>query len=556
MRYAPALAALAASAALVCLTVQLRAQTTPTAAYMTVDVVLENEGRRGQPLAATDFEIVDSGEVRTIDAARLETGGTRAIAIFLDEYHVEAGAAERARLALAQFVQSDVRDNDTLIVVKPLDPLHAITPSRDRTAVLQAIATFEGRKGNYEPRSEFERNFLSRNPATADVSRAQVVTSALQALATKLGESPSARKALILVSEGFRSPTARAVVYAANRAGVAVHALDPNQEPGENESTLEMIATQTSGAASLNQPSLAPLLAQAIADLDRHYVITYQAAGHADGKFHPVEVRVKRPGVRVRARTGYWAPVQLTPAASRLRTIPTLGARPSRSSPYIRPWIGMSRGASGLTSVTVTWEAGAAPPRNRQLTWVNVKATNTDGKVLIDNRIDGGRNRVRFDAAPGYVALEMTLHTEAADPLDTDYRSLVVPDLRVMKPTIATPQVFRARTARGFAELNAETDPVPTSARSFSRTERLLLRVPVYGPDGSEPAVSATLLNRSGDRMRDLPVLSADAGAGIFQFDLLLSSLAPGEYRVQLTATFSGVQPVEVRELLNLTVTN
>jgi hypothetical protein len=346
------------------------------------------------------------------------------------------------------------------------------------------------------------------------------------------------------------------VVSAANRNSVAIHALDPTQEPGENESTLEMLASQTSGSSSLNQVNLAPLLAQALADLDRHYVVTYRSAGFADGKFHPVDVRVKRQGLRVRARTGYWAPVALTPAAAALRPMPAMRFRPAHSSPYIRPWIGMSRSASGLTSVTVTWERGADPPRNRQLTAVNVKAMATDGRILFDDRVDAGRNRVRFDAPPGYVALEMTLHAGASDPLDTDYRSLSVPDLRVTKATIATPQVFRARTARGFSELSTEADPVPVASRRFSRAERLLLRVPVYGPDGSAPILSALLLNRGGDRMRELPVLSTDPGSGVFQFDLPLSSLAPGEYQVQLTATIPGANASDVRETLTLNVTN
>jgi hypothetical protein len=150
----------------------------------------------------------------------------------------------------------------------------------------------------------------------------------------------------------------------------------------------------------------------------------------------------------------------------------------------------------------------------------------------------------------------MTLHAGASDPLDTDYRSLSVPDLRVTKATIATPQVFRARTARGFSELSTEADPVPVASRRFSRAERLLLRVPVYGPDGSAPVLSALLLNRGGDRMRELPVLSTDPASGVFQFDLPLSSLAPGEYQVQLTATIPGANASDVRETLTLNVTN
>jgi len=95
--------------AVVCLTIGVRAQTPAPASYITLDVVVENEGKKGQSLATADFEVVDSGEIRPLDDVRLETGGSRAIAIFLDEYHVQAGAAERVREALAQFVQTEVR---------------------------------------------------------------------------------------------------------------------------------------------------------------------------------------------------------------------------------------------------------------------------------------------------------------------------------------------------------------------------------------------------------------------------------------------------------------
>ena len=143
------------------------------------------------------------------------------------------------------------------------------------------------------------------------------------------------------------------------------------------------------------------------------------------------------------------------------------------------------------------------------------------------------------------------------DPIDTDYRSVVVPDLRVARPTIATPQVFRTRTARGFAELSAEADPAPVASRSFSRTERLLLRVPVDGPEGTEPVLSAILLNRGGDRMRELPVLSEDVASGASSNSTCLFRRSrPANTGVQLTATIPDAAASEVREILTLSVTN
>ncbi len=527
---------------------------------ITLDIVVTDaKARPIKDLKPADFELVDSGEGRPVENVRLQAGGSRVLAIFLDEYHVQTGdSTVRARAALTQFVHTQLRDGDTIAVMKPLDPLNAISLTQDRNTVLQAIATFEGRKGDYAARSTFEENFISRDPGTAEVSRAQVVTSALQALATRLGEKGSARKALILVSEGFSPALPRVIVYAANRHGVAIHSIDPHSEPAQNESTLRTLADQTGGSASINQVDLSPVLNQAVADLDGHYVITYQAAGHADGKFHPVQIRVKRTGAQTRARSGYWAanPAPTAATTSRAATL-LLPFRPTHASPYIRPWIGMSRGPDGLTSVTVTWEAGEAPPRNQRVTSVALKAMAPDGRVLFQNRIGAGAVRLaKFDTPPGYLALEMAIHSSSGAALDTDYRALSVPNLQVKKPTFATPQFLRTLTARAFAEVSANADAIPVASRTFSRAERLLVRIPVYGPGETTPIVSATLLNRRGIPMRELHRLPADLPPGVVQFDLSLSSLAPGEYRVELVAANAQAPRDETRETLIFRVTN
>jgi VWFA-related protein len=528
---------------------------------VTLDVIVtDTKSRPVNDLRPGDLDLVDAGEPRAVDAVRLEQSTGRVIGIFLDEFHVRSGEpTRRARAVLMQLVNAILRDGDEVAIVKPLDPLHAIAFTRDRDLIRSIIAAFEGHAGDYTPRSEFERNFMSRDPRTAETTRAQVVSAALQSLARRLGDQAPGRKSLIFVSEGFRPAQPRAIIYAANRNGVALYPLDPDPEPTDDESMLRSIADQTGGTASINDADLGPAITQAIADLDHYFVLSFTRSGPEDGRFHPVQVRIKRPGVQARVRSGYWAPDAALAAAVAKAAAPknTLPFRPSHSSSYIRPWIGMSRGPDGLTNVTVTWEPGVAPPRNQRLVSVVVKAMTNDGAVLFEQRVGpGDAERASFNAPPGYVALEMALQSSSGAALDTDYRSISVPNLQVVRPTFATPQVLRTRTARDFAEVSQNPNAIPVAARAFSRTERLLIRTPVYGPGGSSPIVVARLLNRRGIPMRELNVVQAPLAAGIIQFDVPLASLAPDEYRIELVAANANGPKDEAKELIPFRVTN
>jgi hypothetical protein len=100
-------------------------------------------------------------------------------------------------------------------------------------------------------------------------------------------------------------------------------------------------------------------------------------------------------------------------------------------------------------------------------------------------------------------------------------------------------------------------DAAPSAARSFSRTERLLVRVPAYGAGNTQPVVTARLLNRRGVTMRELPSVDTPAAAaGVAQFDLPLASLAPDEYRLELDASNASEPREEVKEILVFRVTD
>src|SRR5262245_22687601 len=119
----------------------------------------------------------------------------------------------------------------------------------------------------------------------------------------------------------------REVYDNANRNNVAIYAVDPRGLPGfefdinENVGirtdakylqstmdTLRVLAEQTDGRAIVNRNDIAVGMKQITRDASAYYLIGYSSSqAPTDGKFHEIKVRVKRPGLQVRARRGYWA---------------------------------------------------------------------------------------------------------------------------------------------------------------------------------------------------------------------------------------------------------
>jgi hypothetical protein len=137
-----------------------------------------------------------------------------------------------------------------------------------------------------------------------------------------------------------------------------------------------------------------------------------------------------------------------------------------------------------------------------------------------------------FDAPPGELELRLSVEgAGAGGVLDQEIRRVTLPDLTSPDAALSTPRVYRARTVRQLQDIAADASAVPVPGRDFSRTERLLIRFDVYG--NATPA--AALLNRNGQKMADVPVTAAPSG-GTHQIDLGLSSIATGEYLVEVTA--------------------
>jgi VWFA-related protein len=533
-----------------------------TGSLVRVTAVVTNA--RGEPVAglrAADFQITVDGAPQPVDGLEF-SGGVRPPRVFgllLDEFHVDAAASAAVRDMLLPLVDSYFRAGDQVVVFKPLDALASIQPTSDIAAVRAAIVAFEGRKGDYTPRTVFEKRYMAQAPNAVSGSRAQIVSSALRELALRLGELKGVRPAIVLVTDGFaRQRVDRYVpanllsaVRVANRGDVPVYVFAPSEPPPAPDGTvdpasetLRSVAAQTGGDFNAGPAAFTAGLSRMVRDLDAHYVLSYQPAHGDDGRFHSVLVTLKRGDVRVRARAGYVAPLA---ADLRARAVaPTAPSRALRRSPLIQAWFGVTKETGGQPRVTVTWEpapAAAGPPRPQPAMAV-VTASTPAGAVLFDGSVaavgnlppSAGSNRAQFEAPAGRIFLDVKILDAKGVVLDFDARDIEVPNLQTSRATILPPAVLRAGSAREFRSVSEDPDAAPVPSREFRRTERLLLRVPAYEAGGSPARVSATLLNRWRQPIRALPAMDGSPREGITQFDIPLAALAPGEYSIRLSA--------------------
>jgi len=549
--------------------------------------------------------------IRTAADERREAArdDVRVIVFFLDDYHTQFGTGVVARDAMVNFVRTSTGPNDLLAVMGPLTPVEDVRLTRDHDAVIRQIEAFEGRRFRYDIRNAFEESYAYYSAPVIESLRNQVVISALRGLATHLGAVREGRKAIVYVGEGmaatlpagirnlqattgagglnaldgngggaafsqevFRQADLydrmRDVYNDANRNNTAIYTVDPRGLGGglpmvdqdvdpaaaqayfsDARTLLRIMAEQTDGRAIVNTNDMADGLTQVLRDSSAYYLIGYTSPAEPDGKFHEIEVRVDRPGVRVRARRGYWAateadvlraatPVERVPAAieNALASI----AAPVQARRYVRLWVGAARGDDGRTRVSLVWEPQPAPPGvpREPAEQVMVTAVTAGRDLLYRGRspesaggTGAGPFEVSFDADPGVIDLDLDVEGAGGVLLDSETRQFEVPDLSSGRIAMSEPRVFRARTARELRDVEADPAAVPTPGREFRRAERVLIRFDVYG---GPAAPVAALLNRTGGHMADLPVTPASAG-GMYQIDVGFGAVPPGEYLVEIT---------------------
>ena len=358
----------------------------------------------------------------------------------------------------------------------PLTTIDALRFTRDRAALADEIHKLRGRRGVYIPtRSVIEEAHLDpRYSRSVEFARAQVTATALQAAVIHLGAIREGRKAVLFVSEGV--PLGREtytwldeMIRNANDNNTAVYTLDPRGLVGMRSDVLYSLADNTGGKAFLNSNAPQAALRQIVRDASAFYLIGYSASeSPVDGKFHKIKVRVKRPGVQVRARNGYVAPTlaelqkarEVAKAGAPPEIVDALGALFDRRSNHsLDLWIGSTRGADGRPLVTVAWT-----PRDGSAAAVSVIARNAAGSQTLKAAVADGR--VAFTAPPGALQIDVSAADRGGDTIDREVRTVTVPDFSAAALTLGAPVVVRARTAREWHDVSSgEATPKRTWTR-------------------------------------------------------------------------------------------
>jgi VWFA-related protein len=504
------------------------------------------------PSHLRESTVIRSAEHAAVEAAREDV---RLFVLFLDDYHVDKSPTIMIPLkrTLRAFVEM-LGPYDLVAVMDPLTPLTHIEFSRDRNRLLEIVNNFEGRRGELFPvRSAAEE--AQQTQRNIWELRAGVTLDAMNAIVTKLGGLREGRKSVLFVSQGppvsLRSvnwPRMEDVVQSANRANVTIHTLDPrplgSSEFGGNM-VLRRFSDETGGRAIFNTNDHAGHLDEVFADASAYYLIGYAPTRGdiADGRFHKIDVEVKRPRVRVVARKGYWSPKASELNAPRVEPVRAevmnalTGLVEPKTGTTAEVWIGYAKGSEDGTDVTVSWE-----PTSRM---GNASAMRLDvERVKPDGSVDGGvetilrgesaaRASAKLNFTPGRAMLRFTTYDSKGELLDRWANEFAVPDFNGKPVTLATPRFLLARSPFELRALMNSPNPTPTASRRLRKSDRLLVELEVYA-ESATPEVSVELLNQKGDGLVKIPVTPNTTGK--LRVEIPLQSLAPATYVLKVVA--------------------
>jgi VWFA-related protein len=572
--------------------------------YIEVDAfVTDKSGAFVRDLRKEDFELLDDGqpqEIATFSFVDLSVdprpsrkdvpvetdvvsnvGERRVYVLLLEPVNFTPVRVRQAQNAALRFVDEALGPNDMMAVIHPHGSMSHAQAFTSNKSLLRASI------------EELTKSVIisGGGGSPCDTIRLRFTYEAIEDVAARLGAISGRRKAILWL--GGRVPfnlqeacgdaaKASAVAFmhrdalrAATRNNVAIYPIEPLGVGGatlDEQSALRLIAEDTGGEAVVNTNNFAKGYERIVRDNSTYYLLGYYpTAEHKDGKFHNISVRVKRSGVTVRARRGYYAPdattkpraplavaSELTPEAGRaLRSpLPTNGLT---MDVFAVPFKGGAKSGSVLLGARLRGADLKLDADDRiemsHLT-IDTNGTVSPGtrQVFTLNLRDETRARVsatgfnyfhRLDLAPGRHEVRLMVH-QPKGAVGSVVTHVEVPDF-AKEPLTMSGIVLGSEAAAGDRtllvdkQLEAALMMGPTVRRHFGRTDTVTAFAEVY-PEAKmsleDLRVTGTVTSSGNAKIMSEPGTrtTSEPGRVGYAMRVPLAKLSPGQYIVTLEA--------------------
>lgn len=352
---------------------------------------------------------------------------------------------------------------------------------------------------------------------------------------------------------------------------------------GTRLDSLRMLAENTDGLAVINTNNLTAGAQRIVQDLSSYYLLGYYSTNDKlDGNWRTIKVRVKRPGVQVRARKGYRAlrAEDMRTATEAAKAEAAGGAGDAAATAESAALAGALGTAAGIrdgqpwrSRAAYFFHAGGGATTRTGRVWVTADidpsavrdgSVTQGGTLAITMTTSSGATigQAEVTLAPGARTVTAELPTTAAPltPGDVLVRLRLTPtgsslpltdSARMLLPSADAPAAS-PRLARASAATRQKF--VATADARYRRNEKVRVEVPV-APGAT--AVSGAFLDQSGRVMAVIPVVTAlvapdDGGIGWATADVNLAPLSAGDYVIRVDVehqdgpqrTFTGIKLV------------
>jgi len=548
----------------------------------------------------------------------------RLLVLVLDDLHIAPFRAAAVRGLADQFIGRMGASDLMAIVSTSGDRRSSQEFTKDRALLENAVAKFTASKDS--------ANF---NPDASEAFAAQKSVAMLKTLgdvAAHLAGVQHRRKTVLFLSEGAdiamlpglddpnaiaaaaignstsrdvakgsSTPEDRAfleraaledLLRKAQRANVAIYPIDPRgiedvSLPTDANDFLRTVASNTGGRAIVATNRTAQGLDLIIRESSAYYLIGYESSTPADGRFHRLSVRVRRPDVDVRARQGFLAPdAKKLARAKPPGPIDEALSAPAQNPGFVIRGTGApfpsptGHGAVVAVAAEISGSAlaRAAPSGGAPGVEFAVMAVDAGGKVRASDRESvtisaikpgAGESWIRIVSrldvkSAGHYQIRLAAQPSGADTASSVFYDVDVPDFDgtplVLSGIVVGPPARGGGSAR-IAKMREVASVIPIATRTFGRGDRLSAFTSIRTTKQAfrEPVDVTTAIYRAeaaaggGEpvmrRVDRRETANGERGAD-HVIPLPLETLAPGAYLLRITAasTAKNVAPA-AREL-------